>query len=458
MIKINREMHPMGQESSLAEGRFYRLGRITFAKGTTGKHVWSFMVLALFSTCMMATINFLQPLLLTEFLGVPLEAQGTIAGNLVFWNELVILSVIGLLGSWSDKVGRSLIYGFGFLILSSAYYLFTRVTSLESMTAVRIYFAIGAAAVNGMLATVMVDYPNDHSRGKFTGLIGILTGLGIMMIVFVFSKLPSWFEPAAKNSRESLEWTLMTISLLCLILAILAALGLKRQKVVDHDKKPTLELFKEALKAAQKNPRIRLAYAAAFVSRGDLAIVGTFLSLWIVNSHVGKGLSSAQALKQAGMIFGISQGAALLWAPIIGILCDRLGRTQAVALALFLASLGYTLMGFITEPTGAPMILACVLLGIGEISAVISSQSLIGEQAPEQSRGSVVGAFGFFGAIGILIATKIGGKLFDQIAPSAPFVVIGLVNACVFGLALWTLKNKSEKSPGYKAPLASSST
>lgn len=447
----------MGQRLDVAAGRFYRLGRITFAQGILGKNVWSFLILALFSTCMMATVNFLQPILLTDFLGIPPQEQGAIAGNLVFWNELVILSLIGLLGSWSDKIGRSMIYAFGFLVLASAYYLFSRVKSLESLTAVRIYFAVGAAAVNAMLATVMVDYPNDHSRGKFTGLIGIMTGLGIMMIVFVFSKLPSWYQPHTSTPRQALEWTLVTIAAMCVGLGVLAAWGLNRQKVVGHEKKPTVQLFKEALKAAQKNPRIRLAYAAAFVSRGDLAIAGTFLSLWIVNSLVGKGVSSAEALKQAGMIFGISQGAALLWAPVIGVLCDRIGRTQSVALALFLAAMGYTMMGFINEPSGLPMILACVLLGIGEISAVIASQSLIGEQAPEKTRGSVVGAFGFFGALGILLATKLGGRLFDDIAPSAPFVVIGIVNAGVFVLALWTLKTKQKESSQLpKASLAPS--
>ena len=87
-----------------------------------------------------------------------------------------------------------------------------------------------------------------------------------------------------------------------------------------------------------------------------------------------------------------------------------------------------------------------MFVGIGEISGVIASQALIGEQAPAATRGSVVGVFGFFGAIGILIATKAGGHLFDSIHPSAPFVLMGVINAVIFLWALavtWSEKRKA---------------
>ena len=78
-----------------------------------------------------------------------------------------------------------------------------------------------------------------------------------------------------------------------------------------------------------------------------------------------------------------------------------------------------------------------VLLGIGQISAFLGAFSLIGQEAPVAERGSVLGMFSLVGAIGILVATAVGGRLFDQIAPWAPFVLIGIANGVLCIAALF---------------------
>ena len=125
-----------------------------------------------------------------------------------------------------------------------------------------------------------------------------------------------------------------------------------------------------------------------------------------------------------------------------------------MAIALFLAAFGYISLGFVDDPASTAMIIACVFVGIGEISGVIASQALIGEQAPAAHRGAVIGVFGFFGAIGILLATKIGGHLFDQVHPSAPFVAIGIVNGLVFIAAMVVRSGKQKNVPEEHSQMA----
>jgi predicted MFS family arabinose efflux permease len=48
----------------------------------------------------------------------------------------------------------------------------------------------------------------------------------------------------------------------------------------------------------------------------------------------------------------------------------------------------------------------------------------------------VVGVFNSCGAIGILIASSIGGRLFDSVGPSAPFILVGIFNGMVFVAAV----------------------
>jgi len=43
----------------------------------------------------------------------------------------------------------------------------------------------------------------------------------------------------------------------------------------------------------------------------------------------------------------------------------------------------------------------------------------------------VIGAFNISGAIGILLITSAGGRLFDGMSPKAPFLIVGAINLVV---------------------------
>ena len=165
---------------------------------------------------------------------------------------------------------------------------------------------------------------------------------------------------------------------------------------------------------------------------------GTFFTLWLTLAGIKSGMEPDVAAGQAGMRFAMIMTAALIWAPIMGVLNDRMDRVKAMALAMGLAAIGYTSVAFIPDPFGVWMYPAGVLLGIGQISAVTASQTLIGQEAPPGYRGSVVGMFSMFGAAGILFISSIGGWIFDRISPVAPFVLIGIANAilCFAALAI----------------------
>ena len=116
------------------------------------------------------------------------------------------------------------------------------------------------------------------------------------------------------------------------------------------------------------NPRIALAYGAAFMGRSDLVVVIIFLSLWITQSGVAKGMTTSDAFVQAGVMIGILQLSALLFAPVIGYLIDKINRVAAVALAMFIAMVGYTWVGLLDVPIGAAAYPAMIVLGMGQVS------------------------------------------------------------------------------------------
>jgi len=73
---------------------------------------------------------------------------------------------------------------------------------------------------------------------------------------------------------------------------------------------------------------------------------------------------------------------------------------------------------------------------MGETSTIIAGNALIGQSAPVAVRGSVLGCFALCGAAGILIATSVGGRLFDLWMPGAPYLLMGLINALVLSFAI----------------------
>ncbi len=73
---------------------------------------------------------------------------------------------------------------------------------------------------------------------------------------------------------------------------------------------------------------------------------------------------------------------------------------------------------------------------MGAASAMGASITLVGQEAPVNERGSVIAFYGLFGAIGIGVAVPVGGLLFDEIGPTAPFVMIGCMQAVLCILAI----------------------
>lgn len=423
-------------------------GGVALYNGVTRKNLITFYFSAFATICLLSFVNVVQPYLLTEILHVPLAEQGSVTGTVLFWHEVVIIFAIGLAGSLSDKVGRRLIFAGSFLIVSVGYFLMAQSGSVWQLVFFRMIFAVGAAGATSMLSVVIADYVVDRDRGKANGIQGVMNGLGAMTAVFLLLRLPNWFTQNGMNPVEAGQATYYVAAGLAVLVALLLWLGLQGRGI-RHRNQPErfFELLSEGVKAA-RDPGVLLGYGAGFVSRGDLAIVGTFLALWINKYGVTSGMDTAVALARASIIVGISQAAAFLAAPLFGILVDRMNRATAVALTNLISGLGYCSLFFVDDPFSGAMLAAVIVAGAGNIGTVISTQVLIQQQAPAHIRGSVIGFFGLCGAIGILVASKIGGWLFDNWTEAGPFVLFGLLS---FVLAAWAFAVRGRVRPAVES-------
>jgi MFS family permease len=240
-----------------------------------------------------------------------------------------------------------------------------------------------------------------------------------------------------------------------LFLVLLAGMVHRGLCAAPHAPAGRSSLLRQTLRGfaiAREQPRIALAYLTAFASRGDLVIITTFISLWVVQAGVQSGLSVGAATARAGMVFGIAQGVALLWSLGMGFILDRLGRLLGVGLAFGLAAVGYLLLGLVDDPLSRSMAMAAIAAGLGEASAVVSAGVLIGQEAPAPVRGTVFGTFGLAGSLGMICLTFAGGQVYDRVGPQAPFLLMAAVNAVVMCAALAVRRHDGRVTAAARTP------
>jgi MFS family permease len=433
-----------------------KIGHITLAPDVLPRHGWAFLGAAFLSIGLMTFIAIGQTYILNEHLNVPESEQGGISGNLVFWTEIVTLLFFLPAGILIDRVSRRSVYAAGFLLLAATYVLYPLAQSVGELYVYRFIYGLGVVAVAGALSTVLVDYPAEHSRGKLVAMVGVLSGLGIVFTNQGFGALPEVLTGAGYDGEAAGRITHFIVAGLCAAAALLVLVGLKAGTPIKREERPGVrELMRSGFSQA-RNPRILLAYSAAFIARGDQSVNATFLILWGTLAGKAAGMDSAEAVKNGTIIFVIAQISALVWAPILGPLLDRIDRVTGLAICMVLAAIGNLALVLLSDPLGDNGLIFFVLLGIGQISVFLSAQSLIGQEAPKNKRGSVIGAFNISGALGILLITWSGGRLFDAIDPRAPFVVVGVINVLLFFASLYVrVKAPSPPLPQARPPEAS---
>jgi MFS family permease len=345
----------------------------------------------------------------------------------------------------SDRFGRRAIYIVGWLLMAIAYSVYSFATSITELFALRMVFALAVAATTTNLSAILADYPLDASRGKMTGMAFVLNGLGAVAFFTGLSQLPKIYQAQGATEIWAGHYAFLTIAALAFIAAIVMT-GLKpgRPEGVEA-KTPVLQLIKEGMKAAS-NKRIGIAYFGAFAARADMAIITLFLILWVVQSSGEAGLTTAEAQARAGMFVGVCSLAAVIWAPIFGIIADKIDRLTLCIVGFGLAALGYGWLGLLPDVLSfAVVIPTLIVVGIGQTSTQLACTVLLGEECPPAYRGSVFGVQAFFGAIGILAISSGGGYLFDLVSPAAPFIAVAVANGLVFVAAI-VLRLKERQS------------
>ena len=381
-----------------AAGETKRYLWIDLAEGVRGLHMNTFYLACFIGIMLTTFVPQMQPYLLTEALGVPQAEHGVISGDLSFWGEVAIVIAVLFWGPLSDKIGRRPVMAAAFGLAALSLVLYPRTDTYAGLLMARIVFAVGIAAYSCMAITLIADYAQENSRGKATGLHSLANALGALVTVFLLLRLPAILQGTGMDSMSAGIGTYNIVFVVVIVTALCMWWGLKSGERTPREATPGFgTLLREGF-AAARQPAIALAYGAAFIARGNLAIVGTFMALWLANYGTFEmDMTRADAMARAGIVLGVTNLAVLVAAPVFGILTDRINYITALMIALGFAAVGYGSTLLIENPLGGAMFLCAAVIGIGEVGCIVTSGVVIAQESPKQIRGSVIGFFNLCG-------------------------------------------------------------
>jgi MFS family permease len=414
-----------------------KVGPFWIRPGLTRRNVGTVIFASFVAIAMTVYLSLIQPYVLNEIVKIPSARQGTVTGSLVAMSEAITVLLVGFVGAWADRVGRRLVFSVGFILVAVGYLLYPLASSETQLYLFRAVFAVGLAMVPVMLSISVQDTPQEASRGKWIATNNICQGIGILILsTVILGRAPTWFQSAGFDPVMAGRLSLWAAAGICLLASLVLWRGLPRNTHQVDRKVAVVSQFLKGLREGTGNPRLAVAFGAAFISRGDLVVVGNFLTLWVTQYGIEQGMDTAAASGRGFMLFGVVQLSALAWAGVMGVLADRLNRMTSLCVALVLATLGYGLMGRVEDPLASSTIPVAVLLGFGEVSMIVAGGALLGQEARASLRGAIVGVFNLFGALGIVVVSFVGGIIFDGYGRSSPFAMMGILNCALLLAAL----------------------
>ena len=267
-----------------------------------------------------------------------------------------------------------------------------------------------------------------------------MQGIGAITSSLVLTQIPGILRASGVDLVDAVAAVFLLAVIVAILGTTIAGFGLKPARIRGREsirRKPLASLLTEGFREARANPRTALAFAASMAARGDMVVVGAFTFLWMVRHASDLGLDVQVGYARGRMIVPLITLTVLLSAPIMGSILDRVDRVVGIIIAFSLSAIGYTFMGTIADPLANTIFAAAILLGLGEGACIMSSIALIGQNAPPNTRGSVIGTFTACGATGMLMASGVGGFLFDRWTYTGPFLFMGLVNVAVLIFAIY---------------------
>jgi MFS family permease len=320
-----------------------------------------------------------------------------------------------ILGRVSDRIGRKPVIIFSLVG--------TAVGSVVTGAAGALWVLFLGRAIDGASgASVAVaqgavaDIAPPDQRAKLMGMMGAAFGVG-----FVVG--PALGGLAALGGPHVPFYVAGAIAGINAIVAIFR---------LPETKPATTHVRVKAERRGALSPALRRFAVVGFLSSLGFAGFEATFSLW-GKENVNFGFTSGTA-SLVFVFVGITLVA--VQGGLIGPLTAQLGSRKLLRVGLSLVAVGLLLLSVATS--WVVLLIALLLLSVGQGFASPSGSSLVAELAPVERRGEALGYQQSTAAFGRIAGPVLAGVLFDQIGISTPFAVSGVLMVAALA-AVWSV-------------------
>lgn len=485
----------------------------------TAINLFAFLLHTATTISLVVFLTSTQSFLLTTQLHTKPGQLGKITGTLTSLDEITCMILSPFVGTFLDYLsssprgkrpifnGVSRVFGVtGITLMSLVIFAYTFLHTLwPYLMILRVLFAVGVSCAVGMFGVMLsevvdsgfqlsrlnpfndkvnmnyetqrllegeeeepqqqqVDESARKSRGKFSALLGISSGLGAVFAVMVYLPLPDKYETQHGLAPEAaIIRAYKVVSGIGLLTALLLNFTLFRrpQTIINSSSSSCsatlsfaqsnhqyLTLLKSGFQTAIQTPTILLSYFGSFLARSTSILNSVFIPLYIHTHFIQTGQcivdpdqpllkeSCHEAYVQAMILTGICNTVTLIAAPLFGVIIDLFGSNHALLISFVCGIM--SCVGFIIsfETLTVFTIVASVCLGLAQIGFIITSMALL-TSSPSSHReniGAITGVYSLFGGVGILVLSGVGGVSVDLAQTGK--AVFGVMVAIFIGMGV----------------------
>ncbi|MGI8637420.1 MAG: MFS transporter, partial [Segetibacter sp.] len=307
-------------------------------------------------------------------------------------------------------------------VLASLMYPFV---SPKLLIVVRFLQGLGAAALSAV-SLAMVGTMYKENKGRAFGIYNAIKGAGYVVSPVIGGAI------VMKTNFSGIFYATAGIGVIGFLLALL----------LPNDKQKNAEAFDDdddfsikSLFSVFKNKTLMPWFLIIVINMFFVGILFGFLPVRIHNLGY-------DAL-HTGLIVSATTIAYLLIQPVAGWLADKFNPVITLRTGMLLSCLTTAAVPFVT---GVPLIIVCVLAGIGIGTVWTNSDALVSKLATENAMGATMGVAGSFKELGDMIGPLLMGAISQALGLKWGFVICAVLGGIALLVTIIVAKKPSVQS------------
>ncbi len=358
-------------------------------------------------------------------LGFSQAQKGILMGSVVGF--LYFMPVIT--GAIADRVGYKKILIIAYIILSSSYFILGQVKSYESVFAVFILLAIGAALFKPIISACIAKTTDEQTSSMGFGIFYMIVNIGAFIgpIVASLSRQKDWLYVFVISSA---------VILINLILVIFFFKDPIKPRKDSQFKEEIIKIFRNIFEALKdvKFVIFLLIVAGFWTMYNQLFYtLPVFIDQWMDTSIVyqnidkiwpwlAEQIGTADKTIAAEMMTNIDAMYIIFFQLLVSYLVMRLKPIHSIIAGFLIATIGLSLSFMTHNPMH--LFITILIFGIGEMAGSPKTTEYIGKIAPEGKTALYMGCSFLPMAAGNFFAGLISGNVYQKIGDKISIVQI----------------------------------